>query len=295
MVPDFFIVGAAKSGTTSLYEALCGHDSIYNVSLKEPHFFSRPSKTLPHSGPFDHELGSSRYRNLDLKKYTELYLGKGDKLAADASADYLYFSQAAFEIFNSVGDVPIIIILRNPIDRAISAYRNMCQMGYETLPFAEALAAEAERITANFDFMWHYKSVGLYAPQVHTYLETFSRVKILLYEELVSDQKAKLAEVVSFLDLPPQELVLPASNVTVNVRFKFFARLARSEKIRWMAKYMPAQIRALLASLKRFNRSNTTLEYVMPSHLIEEFRISNKELSLLLGRDLEIWEGNHAE
>ena len=100
------------------------------------------------------------------------------------SPDYLYYYQNAVpKILKELNtQVPIIIILRNPIDRAYSNYLHHVRGGRENLSFESALDVEAERRTANWAWGWGYVDVGLYAEQVKAYMDNFERVLILLFE-----------------------------------------------------------------------------------------------------------------
>jgi hypothetical protein len=168
------IVGSARCGTTSLYYYLKQHPEIGFPEKKEPKFFS-----LPHCGPGDGSVDEARVMNRT--EYESLFQGMaGCKRVGDASSDYLYFHHyTAQAIRDTVGDIPILILLRDPVERAFSAYNNMLRDQREKLPFGEALKAEEERLAENWDWMWAYKSGGLYAAQVKTFQSTFSRVKVI--------------------------------------------------------------------------------------------------------------------
>jgi len=153
-LPNFLIVGAPKSGTTSLYYYLKEHPEIYMSKLKEPHFFSKECKNLPFRGPKDESLGSTKYMNLTWEDYQNLFKGAITyKAVGEASADYLYYFKCSIKnIKKYLGNPKIIIILRNPIERAFSAYLHMLRDGREYLSFREALHMEEERKKNNWDF-----------------------------------------------------------------------------------------------------------------------------------------------
>ena len=127
-----------------------------------------------------------------------------DQLRGDISPDYLYFYQNAVPkmLDEMNAQVPIIIVLRNPIDRAYSHYLQNIRNGWENLSFEEALDAEAERRAANWSWGWRYVDVGLYAQQVKAYLDSFERVLLLLFEEDVVTGQAT-EKVLNFLNLDP--------------------------------------------------------------------------------------------
>ena len=150
----------------------------------------------------------SRYANNIIQspgEYQSLFERfKPDQIRGDISPDYLYFYQNAVpKIRNEVNArVPIIIVLRNPIDRAYSHYFQKIRNGQENLSFEAALDAEAERRASHWIWGWRYVDVGLYAQQVKAYLDSFERVLLLLFEEDVVTGQAT-EKVLNFLNLNP--------------------------------------------------------------------------------------------
>ena len=121
-----------------------------------------------------------------LEEYQGLFeRAKPGQLCGDISPDYLYFYQNAVpKIRNEVNaQVPIIIVLRNPIDRAYSHYLENVRLRRETLSFEAALDAERARCASQWKWGWSYVDVGLYAEQVKAYTDNFERVLLLLFEE----------------------------------------------------------------------------------------------------------------
>ena len=129
---------------------------------------------------------------------------KRDQLCGDISPDYLYFYHNAVpKILNEINaQAPVIIILRNPIDRAYSNYLHHVREGWEKLSFEDALDAEGERRSANWTWGWSYVDVGLYAEQVKAYMDNFERVLLLLFEEDIVTGRAT-GKVLKFLNLDP--------------------------------------------------------------------------------------------
>lgn len=202
MLPNFIIAGATRSGTTSLYYYLMQHPDITFPKLKEPRYFSSINLKLPQNGPGDFSVDKKLI--LDYDDYKKLYENIIAKKVGDASSEYLYhYDVSAKEIKEKLGDIPIIIILRNPIERAFSAFNNLVRDGRESQNFFQALKLEDERMSNNWDMMWHYKRVGLYYNQITEYLNTFSKVKVIIFEEFVKEPEKFLSELCSFLDVNP--------------------------------------------------------------------------------------------
>src|SRR5699024_5018381 len=103
----------------------------------------------------------------DRKQYDKLFDSLPNvKRIGEASPDYLYFHETASKnIKQELGDIPIIIVLRNPVNRAFSAYSYLKRDNREKLSFKEGLEKEKERLAGNSDFIWGYKKVGEYSTQ----------------------------------------------------------------------------------------------------------------------------------
>lgn len=232
-LPNFLIVGAAKAGTTSLYYYLQQHPQISFPVIKEPKYFSSKNLRFPHNGIGDDYV--DKYAIKNLSDYDKLFHNVDNERVGEASPDYLYYYESCTkEIKKLLGDIPIIIILRDPVKRAFSAYSYMVRDSRETLCFLDALAVEEKRLTNNYDFIWGYKRGGLYYNQVFTYLNTFSRVKIIIFEDFVLDVTACLKEIFEFLGVEKNvniktELIHNSSGVPNNVFVKFL--LSRDNEI----------------------------------------------------------------
>lgn len=203
MLPNFIIAGVARCGTTSLFHYLNQHPEIGMSKVKEPKYFSSLDLSLPQKGVGDETVYSKVVTNE--ADYDNLFkdLNK-DGVIGEGSSDCFYYHEAVIpRIKSKLGDPKIIICLRNPIDRAYSAYSNLIRDSRETLSFSEGLEAEQERINANWDWMWHYKNGSLYAKGVENYTSSFSQVKVVLFDDLESNPKATLKSVFEFLGVDP--------------------------------------------------------------------------------------------
>jgi hypothetical protein len=198
MMPDFFVVGAARAGTTSLNQYLSQHPEIFITSRKDAHFFA--AECTPWSGPGDELMNRKVMR--DKAEYAQLFADvTGKKAIGESSAFYLCLPGTAERIAQAVPNARIIIILREPVIRAYSAYMLLTRDGREALSFEEGLQREAERKQQGYEPMWWYKELSLYAAQVQHYFEVFGpeRVKVLIYDELFADSEQTLREVFAFL------------------------------------------------------------------------------------------------
>ena len=209
---NFFIVGTAKSGTTTLFETLRKHPGIFIPRRKECRYFSCLPVNFSGRAP-----RSSNYVVQSLEEYRKLFKGaKPGQLCGDISPDYLYYYQNAVpKILDEINaQVPIVIVLRNPIDRAYSNYLHHVREGREKLSFEVALNAEKERRAANWAWGWNYVDIGLYANQVKAYMDNFERVLLLLFEEDIIAGQAT-GKVLNFLNL--EHFPEGQDNVHVNI------------------------------------------------------------------------------
>ena len=225
-LPNFLIVGAARSGTSSLHSYLRQHPEIYMPTLKEPKFMTAQFLKFPFSGPGDNRVERDIIK--DFNGYKKLFEDLGDKKAiGEASADNLYFYEGAIRCIKKyLGDVKIIIILRNPIERAFSSYLRLSQASREKLPFEDALEEENKRREINWEFIWHYTAVGLYYKQVNAYMENFEQVKIYLCEDLEKNPIGLAKDMFGYLEvnpsfLPDVRIRYGFSDISRNKYFKF--------------------------------------------------------------------------
>lgn len=215
-LPDFLIVGAAKSGTTSLFFYLAQHPQIEMASVKEPRFFVCEVDRKTDAGP-DFDIARTI---ISLNEYTDLYREAGEKLCGDASTDYLYLHDVSIKnIYAQYGDkarsLPIIIMLRNPIDRAWSHYMMQKREGKEPLDFLEASKKETieERLTRGWPVSFDYLGYGYYANQVKAFKFAFDNVLVLKYDDFERNASETVLAIWRFLGL--------SDDVEVDVRSKY--------------------------------------------------------------------------
>ena len=190
--PNFFIVGAPRAGTTSLYEYLHQHPKIFMSTKKEPSYFL---KEIPKIIYPIHVRGKKEY----LKLFKNV---KNEKAVGEASTGYLVDPESPKLIYKQVPNAKIIIILRDPIERSYSHYHMLIRMNHEKGSFSEVIRRDANRIERGLVVGNTIKSSFYYQP-IKEYFETFGNenVKILVFEEFVNDVLGTVKEVLKFLDL----------------------------------------------------------------------------------------------
>lgn len=198
-LPNFLIVGAAKSGTTSLYHYLNQHPEVYMSPIKEPRFITAQFVKYPL------RLKKEKCVIEDFEEYKKLFKHvKNEKAIGEASVDNLYYYEESIKFIKKyLRDVKVIIILRNPIESAFSNYQMLVRNRGEHLSFEDALNAEDERKKLHMIYGcgWHYKSLGFYYKQVKAYLENFSQVKVYLYDDLKNNTLGLIKDMYEFLEV----------------------------------------------------------------------------------------------
>lgn len=198
-LPNFFIVGAPKAGTTSLYHYLCRHPDVFMSPIKEPNYFCYQDTRAQKLYHKEKGIG-------DWNKYVSLFQHNNGrkKAVGEASVAYLFYPQVPQRIHQKIPHARIIISLRNPVERALSHYFMEYKLGYVNVPLADVVF---RRTRHRRSALWYqqYVELGLYYEQVKRYLETFppEQVKIFIYEEWIADLHAGLRELYEFLKLNP--------------------------------------------------------------------------------------------
>lgn len=218
ILPNFIILGAAKAGTTALYHYLAQHPRIYLSPLKETNFFALEGEPPRFCGPGDHDYVNC-LSITTLEGYAAQFAGVRDETAiGEASPLYLYSPKAVGRIRHYVPDARLIAFVRNPVDRAFSAFLHLVRDEREPCrEFREALAAEEERIRAGWEHIWHYKRMGLYHEQLRRYYDVFpaDRIKVFLYKDLRLEPRRTLREIFGFLQVDP--VFVPDTSERYNV------------------------------------------------------------------------------
>jgi hypothetical protein len=203
-LPDFFVVGVPKGGTTALHALLAQHPGLYLSPAKEPKYYlcdGRPPPRSTQRGPGDaHSAQEWIWRR---REYLALFDGApAGTLRGESTPFYLYDTSAHARMAADVPHARIIAVLRDPVDRAYSNWNHLRSDGLEPIPtFLDALAAEDRRVERGWAPFWHYRRLGRYAEQLRSLYSHFSREQVLLlrYRELVDDPVGTLVRVDTFL------------------------------------------------------------------------------------------------
>ena len=195
MKVNFFIVGAPKAGTTSLYSYLKQHHSISMSLVKEPNYFS-------HTEILAQKLYYKTRLITDLKKYHSLFDFKNSScLYGEASVSYLFYNDVAAKIKEYNENAKIIILLRDPVERAVSHYNMDKRLGFVKIELQEIL--DDVSLKNHMLYYQQYIHLGLYYSQVKKYFDVFGKenVCIMKYDDLSKDNKAFTNKITNFLSL----------------------------------------------------------------------------------------------
>lgn len=298
-VPDLFIVGAPRCGTTFLYEYLNLHPQIYMSPIKEPQHLA----TDLDSGSYLDSLAFMRDRDRYLALFAKAQPGQ---MTGEGSTWYLYSQAAASNIKALNPRARIIIMLRHPVEMLYSLHGRRHYGGSEDLPdFADALAAEQDRRQGrripprarNVKALF-YRAVGSYAVQVERYLEAFGReqVHVVIFEDFIRDPATAYRDVLSFLgvdaDFQPEFRVVNAGLVRRSWRLQQI--LLSPRVIRFARKVIPAPVRPrvgrLWDSINSRGQRRPPLDPEVAAALRTELLPDIERLGSLIGRDLtQVW------
>jgi len=300
--PHFLLVGAAKSGTTALYHALRAHPQVFMPDNKEPHFFAFPPGPLSFGGPRDHERHGRTIT--DPTAYARLFAGRrADQIAGEASTYYLYSPIAPARIRESLPDVRLVAILREPARRAFANYLHLVRQGFETAAtFEEGLAREPGRIRAGWDFFWRYRDMGFYHRQLTRYFEVFGRDRILVtfHDDFQKDPARLVRAVYTFLGVDPSftpdlSRRVNRSGVPKSRRLQQLLATPPPPVRRLARRWLSADRRGRLAEfVGRLNLSRPDLPETTLARLRRDYEADIVALEQLLGVDLSGWRHDTA-
>ena len=277
--PNFFIVGAPRAGSSSLFEYLKDIKGIYMAPNKDPNHFSVN---------VDPDLLILRvYR--DKKEYLKLFDRVTDEKAiGDATPTYLWDPDAPKLIHDVVPDAKIIIMLRDPLQRAYSHFLKLVSSGTDQFPFIDSIK---RAVKAPPDFSGRVVDAGMYYEQVKRYLEIFPReqIKIFVFEEFVKEPKKVVKEILDFIgiDEPVPESVGQVHNPYREPRGKLAEKIVRSDTIRNTGKkFLPRTAGLYLKVIFGKTAKKPPMPEDAKKMLDDIYREDVRKLQELIGRQL---------
>jgi hypothetical protein len=234
-LPDFFVAGAPKAGTTALHAALARHPELFLSAVKEPKFFLTDGPPPARGGPGDAKTVREHvWRRAD---YEALFdPAPRGTLRGESTPFYLYSHGAQQRIRALVPQARMIVVLRDPVERAHSNWTHLWSAGLDPIDdFVRACDAEDRRVDAGWADFWHYKRLGLYGQQVRHLYSVFRAEQLLLlrYRDLVGDPAGTLNRICGFLGVSQGRISdLPRENVTAHPdqtrRHRYLSRALRA-------------------------------------------------------------------
>ena len=296
-LPNFLIVGAAKSGTSSLHNYLNQHHQVFmpsynkeGMKVKEPRFLIKDLvQHRLHNGIWTFEEYQSLFDDV-----------KDEKAIGESTVLYLYYYKHAINnIKHYLGeDVKIIIMLRDPADRAYSAFHHVSRGFKENNSFEKSLEIEKGRMEReeNLTPMVMYKEMGMYYEMVKAYMESFKNIHIILYEDFRDNIESEMNKIYNFLGI--------SNNIEIDfiTKHNVGGKRWKDEKMKHVfMKDNPMKSILKSALPKKFRKGilhhlvNASTNKVVPMKeevrkgLNDYFKLDIKKLSELLNKDLNHW------
>ena len=283
---DFFIVGAAKSGTTSLYSYLNKHPEIEMSTIKEPDYFSNEFI----------EKQSLYYKKESIKslnKYHSLYSDTKNLIRGEASVSYLFYEKVPKKIFKYNSRSKVIIMLRNPSDRAYSHYLMDKRLGFVRESFENIVHKKSTHKNSAL-FYQQYIELGQYAFQIKNYFDVFSKKNILIidYDDFIYKSSEVMNKVCVFLNVENRSFsntnkvynkYTNPSNKLVKVLYTF--RFLREFIGNFFSESLKIKIQALFFT----DEKKPTLNSEIQIFLKEYYKVELEKLSKLLNQNYSKW------
>ena len=298
-LPDFLVAGVPKAGTTALHAALSRHPSLHMSPIKEPKFFLTDGPPPAKGGPGDALTYREHVWQRD--KYEALFdAAPPGALRGESTPLYLYDRVAMRRIKDLIPAVKLIMIVRDPVERAHSNWTHLWSAGLEPVgDFVRACAEEERRIAAGWASFWHYTGLGKYGEQLDYAFSLFPREQVLVvrYRRLVDEPAATLDRICAFLGVETGAVgEIPKENVTAHPEHTLGHRAASLAMRAGHAvgRVLPGDAAAgathrLERFLQRGRRERQPLGWGQRQALLPAFEDDIKLLEKVLGEDFGDW------
>jgi hypothetical protein len=309
-LPNFFIVGAPKAATTSLYHYLDQHPQIYMSAIKEPHYFAaeireencdpklRRRMARENRGLREFLSGAMTQKRFggiiaDWQDYVRLFANAANKSAlGEASVCYLWSPTAPARIAERIPDAKILVMLRDPADRAFSQYLHCLGNGAIRCSFREYIQRNLRHHSGQFCVHYPFLEFGLYSEQVNRYLERFGpNVWLGFHEDFKDHPTEMLQDICRFLAVAPE-----FSPDMVHQHLQ--AQVPRMAVIGWLkqsgfweaaARVTPTSLRPLIRYGLIRRPGATRMDPADRHYLVDFYREDIRKLANLVGRNLDSW------
>jgi hypothetical protein len=298
-LPDFLVAGVPKAGTTALHSVLARHPGLYMSPIKEPKFFLTDGPPPGKGGPGDALTYREHVWQRD--RYERLFEQANDNSKKGESTPlYLYDKHAMCRIRQAIPEVKIIVVIRDPVERAHSNWTHLWSAGLEPeSDFIRACAEEDRRKAQGWASFWHYTSLGKYGEQLRHAFALFPRdqVLVLRYRSLVDEPAKALDRICGFLGVEQGILTeIPRENVTTQPErtwahaiASLVMRAGNAAGRKLPGDTITAATHRLERFLQRGSRERQPLGWEQRQALLPEFEEDIRLLERLLGEDFGDW------
>lgn len=302
-VPNFLIIGAGKSGTTSVYHYLKEHPEVFMSTVKETNFFALEGEKIETRDDDSDQMYHYPWSVNNWEQYLDLFKDASlNQIRGEASPMYLYSSKAAESIKTRVPDVKLIAVLRQPSERLYSRYLHLARENRVPGKFEDALDEKS--------IWWKRNDLineGRYHTHLSKYFELFpeNQIKVILYDDLKKDQNAVMKEIYSFLGVNPN--FVPDTdqqhNVSGIIKNKTMDLLIGQnswvkERISQLSPELMRRVKgskrlkSLVNGMRNKNLSRPAMSFDMKRALDEIYKSEIDSLSNLIDRNLDHWKVN---
>jgi hypothetical protein len=295
MKPNFLIIGAARAGTTALYHCVRQHPEIFVSRPKELRFFAKADAPA-FGGPGDENVNRNWVTTWE--EYCRHFADvNGQKAIGEASPFYLCSEEAPKRIRRFLPDAKLVVVLRDPVSRAFSSFMYLRRAGREPLSdFRSALQAEDVRRQDNWEYLWQYRSLGLYSTQLERYLDVFPRelIWIGLFDDLGAEPIRFCQMVYAFLEVDPdfRPRIAEGVNASGEPRSRTLQDIVdKQNPLRSFARsLLPKSFgRAIRRTVLKRNLRRDVIPRDVEQELRAYYRPEIERLEILIGRDLSAW------
>ncbi|MGY1691579.1 sulfotransferase [Geodermatophilus sp. SYSU D01105] len=304
-LPQFVIAGAPKAGTTALHAALATHPGLYLSPVKEPKYYLTDGRPPPRSGqrgPGDAHSAQEWIWRRD--RYLALFAAAPeDAVRGESTPFYLYDRAAQARLAADVPDVKVVVVVRDPVDRAWSNWVHLRADGLEPVAdFLTAVRLEEQRIAEGWAPFWHYRGLGRYGEQLRDLYRHVPRERVFLlrYRQLVDTPRETLDRVSAFLGVEPgiAHTVAPENvkpHVADTPRYRALARVVRAGAA--LGAYAPPQVwrqvsRPLVAALHAGRAPRPAMPVEVRREVLAPLLDDIALLEELTGESFADWKGD---
>lgn len=271
-LPDFVVIGAMRSGTTSLARFLRARPDVGMSPVKELHFFDR-----------NYHMG--------LDWYAQQFSDTSGAIRGEATPNYMYRSEVAHRIRSCLPSAKLVAILREPVARAYSHYWHRVARGAESLSFEDAVRAEPARLgrsTCRRPEHIAYVDRSRYGAQLRRFYDLFpaAQIRVLVLEEVDRDPAAQLGDLLTWLSDGACDASVTATDWPLRdnqyTRFRFL-------RLREMLRILPPWLQRLLGTSNVVRSRYPPMPSGVRSYVADQLAGDRVTLERLLGRRIECW------